>query len=53
MFEQNPEVQEKPLRQMAEQRRWSVVKVNADRIRGAKADRPGVIAYQADAPGLA
>ena len=31
VFEQNPEVQELPLRQMAEQRGWTVVRVYSDR----------------------
>ena len=49
VFEQNPEVQEQPLRQMAEQRRWSVVRVYSDRMSGAKAQRPGVTALMQDA----
>ncbi len=47
-FEQNPEVQEVPLRQMAEQRGWSVERVYSDRMSGAKADRPGLKALMAD-----
>ncbi len=35
VFEQNPEVQELPLRQMADQRGWSVVRVYSDRMSGA------------------
>lgn len=48
-FEQNPEVQEVPLRQMAEQRGWMVQRVYSDRMSGAKADRPGMKAMMADA----
>jgi DNA invertase Pin-like site-specific DNA recombinase len=49
VFEQNPDVQELPLRQLAEQRGWSVVKVYSDRMSGSKADRPGLKALMADA----
>jgi DNA invertase Pin-like site-specific DNA recombinase len=49
VFEQNPEVQELPLRQLAEQRGWSVVQVYRDRMSGAKEDRPGLKALMADA----
>jgi DNA invertase Pin-like site-specific DNA recombinase len=49
VFEQNPEVQEQPLRQMAEQRGWSVVRVYSDRMSGAKEDRPGLKALMQDA----
>jgi DNA invertase Pin-like site-specific DNA recombinase len=49
VFEQNPEVQELPLRQMAEQRGWSVVRVYADRMSGSKSDRPGLNALMRDA----
>jgi DNA invertase Pin-like site-specific DNA recombinase len=48
-FEQNPEVQEVPLRQMAEQRGWTVERVYSDRMSGAKAERPGLKALMADA----
>jgi DNA invertase Pin-like site-specific DNA recombinase len=48
-FEQNPDVQEVPLRQMAEQRGWTVARVYSDRMSGAKADRPGLNAMMADA----
>lgn len=48
-FEQNPEVQEIPLRQMAEQRGWTVHRVYSDRMSGAKADRPGLKRMMADA----
>jgi DNA invertase Pin-like site-specific DNA recombinase len=49
VFEQNPEVQELPLRQLAEQRGWSVVRVYSDRMSGAKEGRPGLQALMADA----
>jgi DNA invertase Pin-like site-specific DNA recombinase len=49
VFEQDPSVQEQPLRQMAEQRGWSVVKVYSDRMSGAKEDRPGLKALMQDA----
>ena len=49
VFEQNPEVQQQPLRQMADQRGWSVVRVYADRMSGAKDDRPGLTALLQDA----
>jgi DNA invertase Pin-like site-specific DNA recombinase len=48
-FEQNPDVQELPLRQMAEQRGWTVHQVYSDRASGAKAVRPGLKALMADA----
>jgi DNA invertase Pin-like site-specific DNA recombinase len=48
-FEQNPEVQEVPLRQMATARGWTVTRVYSDRMSGAKADRPGLTAMMADA----
>ena len=38
-----------PLRQMAEQRGWAVQRVYADRMSGAKADRPGLKALMQDA----
>ena len=49
VFEQNPDVQERPLRQLAEQRGWSVVQVYRDRMSGSKADRPGLKALMQDA----
>jgi DNA invertase Pin-like site-specific DNA recombinase len=48
-FEQNPEVQEQPLRDLASQRGWAVHKVYGDRMSGAKADRPGLKALMQDA----
>jgi DNA invertase Pin-like site-specific DNA recombinase len=41
-FEQNPEVQEVPLRQMIAQRGWTLVRVYSDRMSGAKENRPGL-----------
>jgi DNA invertase Pin-like site-specific DNA recombinase len=49
VFEQNPEVQEAPLRAMAEQRGWAVVRVYSDRMSGSKSDRPGLNALMRDA----
>jgi DNA invertase Pin-like site-specific DNA recombinase len=49
VFEQNPEVQELPLRQLAEQRGWSVVRVYSDRMSGASESRPGLTALMSDA----
>jgi putative DNA-invertase from lambdoid prophage Rac len=48
-FEQNPAVQEQPLRALAEQRGWSIARVYSDRMSGAKADRPGFNALMKDA----
>jgi DNA invertase Pin-like site-specific DNA recombinase len=48
-FLQNPEVQEMPLRQMADQRGWTVSRVYSDRMSGAKENRPGLKALMADA----
>ncbi len=41
-FEQNPEVQEVPLRQMIAQRGWTLLRVYSDRMSGAKENRPGL-----------
>jgi DNA invertase Pin-like site-specific DNA recombinase len=48
-FEQNPEVQEQPLRDLAGQRGWLIHKVYSDRISGARSDRPGLKALMQDA----
>jgi DNA invertase Pin-like site-specific DNA recombinase len=48
-YEQNPEVQARPLHQVAGQREWSIVKVYADRISGAKETRPAFDEMMADA----
>jgi hypothetical protein len=49
VFEQNPDVQELPLRQLAQQRGWTVVRVYSDRASGAKENRPGLKQLMADA----
>jgi DNA invertase Pin-like site-specific DNA recombinase len=49
VFEQNPDVQELPLRQLAEQRGWNVVRVYSDRASGAKENRAGLKSLMADA----
>jgi len=41
-FEQNPQVQEVPLRQMITQRGWTLIRVYSDRMSGAKESRPGL-----------
>ena len=41
-FEQNPEVQETPLREMVARRGWTVARVYSDRMSGAKENRPGL-----------
>jgi DNA invertase Pin-like site-specific DNA recombinase len=48
-YEQNPDVQEVPLRQLAEQRGWTVSRVYSDRMSGAKESRPGLDALMQDA----
>ena len=48
-FEQNPEVQEIPLRQMLQQRGWDLTRVYSDRMSGAKEDRPGLKSLMQDA----
>ena len=48
-FEQNPEVQEVPLRQMVAQRGWSLARVYSDRMSGAKENRPGLTSLMKDA----
>ena len=41
-FAQRPELQETPLRQLAEQRGWNVAEVYADRVSGTRKGRPGL-----------
>jgi DNA invertase Pin-like site-specific DNA recombinase len=41
-FEQNPDVQEAPLRQVVQQRGWVLARTYSDRMSGAKEDRPGL-----------
>jgi DNA invertase Pin-like site-specific DNA recombinase len=48
-FEQNPEVQEIPLRQMVRQRGWDLARVYSDRMSAAKEDRPGLKSLIQDA----
>ena len=48
-FEKNPDVQELPLRQLAEQRGWDVHRLYCDRASGTKDDRPGLKALMQDA----
>ena len=49
VFEQNPEVQEVPLRQLVQQRGWTLARVYSDRLSGAKKDRPGLGSLMNDA----
>jgi DNA invertase Pin-like site-specific DNA recombinase len=48
-FDQNPEVQEEPLRALITQRGWSTHRVYSDRASGAKESRPGLDELMADA----
>jgi DNA invertase Pin-like site-specific DNA recombinase len=48
-YEQNPDVQEIPLRKLADQRGWTVSRVYSDRMSGAKESRPGLNALMQDA----
>lgn len=48
-FEQNPDVQELPLRQLADQRGWIVQSVFRHRASGAKEHRPGLDALMSAA----
>jgi len=48
-FDQRPEVQVEPLRQLAEQRGWEVVKVYSDRLSGKEESRPGLNEMLSDA----
>ena len=48
-FNQNPAVQELPLRELIAQRRWQFTGVYSDRASGAKERRPGLDALMADA----
>ena len=48
-FDQNPEVQEQPLRELTAQRGWELHRVYSDRASGAKERRPGLDALMADA----
>jgi DNA invertase Pin-like site-specific DNA recombinase len=48
-FDQNPAVQEQPLRELIAQRGWILTRVYQDRVSGAKERRPGLDALMADA----
>jgi DNA invertase Pin-like site-specific DNA recombinase len=48
-YDQKPEVQEAPLRRLAEQRGWNVTRVYCDRLSGAKERRPDLDRMLADA----
>jgi DNA invertase Pin-like site-specific DNA recombinase len=48
-FDQNPEVQAEPLRELVRQRGWQLHRVYADRLSGAIERRPGLDALVADA----
>jgi DNA invertase Pin-like site-specific DNA recombinase len=48
-YDQNPAVQEQPLRELVTQRGWALQKVYSDRASGAAERRPGLDALMADA----
>ena len=48
-FDQNPAVQEDPLRELLQQRGWELHRVYTDRASGAMVARPGLDALMADA----
>jgi DNA invertase Pin-like site-specific DNA recombinase len=48
-FDQDPAVQEQPLRELVAQRGWTLHRVYSDRASGAKERRPGLDALVADA----
>src|SRR5690242_2690521 len=48
-FDQNPEVQEQPLRELISQRGWQLHRVFSDRASGTKERRPGLDALMAAA----
>jgi DNA invertase Pin-like site-specific DNA recombinase len=48
-FEQDPAVQERPLRDLIAQRGWTLYRVYSDRLSGAKEARPGLNALMTDA----
>jgi DNA invertase Pin-like site-specific DNA recombinase len=48
-FDQNPDVQEQPLRALIAQRGWELCRVYSDRASGVKESRPGLDALMADA----
>ena len=48
-FDQDPAVQERPLRDLVAQRGWTLYRLYSDRASGAKERRPGLDALMADA----
>jgi DNA invertase Pin-like site-specific DNA recombinase len=48
-FDQNPDVQEQPLRELVAQRHWELIRVYQDRASGAQERRPGLDALMTDA----
>jgi DNA invertase Pin-like site-specific DNA recombinase len=48
-YDQRPELQEEPLRQLAGQRGWTVTRVYTDRMSGARDNRPALAELLADA----
>jgi DNA invertase Pin-like site-specific DNA recombinase len=48
-FEQNPEVQERPLRELVAQRGWTLQKIYSDRASGVAERRPGLEVLLAEA----
>jgi DNA invertase Pin-like site-specific DNA recombinase len=48
-FDQDPAVQEKPLRELIAQRGWELARAYSDRASGAKEQRPGLDSLMADA----
>jgi DNA invertase Pin-like site-specific DNA recombinase len=48
-FEQDPAVQERPLRDLVTQRGWTLYRIYSDRLSGVKEERPGLNALMADA----
>jgi len=47
-FDQDPAVQEQPLRELIAQRGWTLHRIYSDRASGAKERRPGLDALMAD-----
>lgn len=48
-YEQNPDVQERPLRDLLTQRGWQLIRIYLDRASGAKERRPGLDELMRDA----
>lgn len=49
VYDQDPSVQEQPLRDLIGQRGWTLYRIYSDRASGAKEKRPGLAALMADA----